>query len=124
MKKARCNKILLFSCIIEGVLLFFFFGYYLLSVIPPKTLSRGTYGEEPGFLPEEGVVTDARTAEAIGRAVIDHVTGHASILKGEVYFDREHNVWIVSRSYGFSPGAEAYIDPGNGRIMKIVLYKN
>ena len=121
--KKRCNKLLI-TCIIEGMLLIIFFGYFLLSALPPKTLSQWTYGEEPGFVPENGFVTDARTAEAIGSAVIDHVTGHTSLQKGEVFFDHNHNLWIVCRSYWFSPGAEAYIDPKTGRILKLLFYKD
>lgn len=121
--KKRCKK-LFFICIAEGVLLLLFFCYFLLSVLPPKTLSHMTYGEEPGLVPENGFVTDARTAEAIGSAVIDRVTGHTSIQKGEVFFDHDHNLWIVCRSYWFSPGAEAYIDPQTGEIVKLLLYKN
>lgn len=126
MIKKPCNKILLFICITEGVFLLYFFGYYLLSILPPKTLSGASnvYAEEPGFMPENGFVTDAKTAEAIGRAVIDRVTGHTSVRKGEVYFDREHNVWVVCRSYCSSPGAEAYIDPQNGRIIKLLFFKD
>ena len=124
MKNGRCNKVLLFFCIIEGVLLLFFSVIYLFSIMPPKVLSHLNYGEEPGFIPEDGFVADARTAEAVGSAVIDHVTGHSSVQKGEVFFDCEHNVWIVCRSYWFSPGAEAYIDPKTGRILKLLFYKD
>ena len=101
------------------VLCFFLYNTYA----PVKERTNSHWAPEPGFVPEMGFVSDARTAEAIGRAVIDSITGEKSVSRANVSFDEEHQAWIVSKSYLGHPGGEVYIDQQTGKIIKFLYFK-
>ena len=123
--KKKGVRILIIVCILEAILLIGFIGYHVYLHLPIKAFSAKANAPEPGYFPEEGYVSTPEAAEGIGVAVIDQITGHFSLQKAHVGYDKDQQIWIVSRSYwpSSATGAEVYIDRQTGQIVEFVFYR-
>ena len=82
-----------------------------------------SFSEDNNYLPDVGYIHNAETANAIGSALIDKLTGHSMFGGSIVTYDKEKRLWMVERGYLFSRGAFVVIEQDTGRIIIVLLYK-
>ena len=128
----RIVKWLYVVIVVETVLLALSLALQIYSSVPPRIkehwhyvddLEHFPYPAEPGYYPEEGFVSSAKSAEAIGSAIIDDITGKSSLIKASVYYDSENKIWIIYKSYFDAPGGVVYIDQQTGEVLKFLFLK-
>ena len=124
------NKICFFLCIVQAIVII----GLVIMIIPEKFIYNDkeevdlkayveSFPEDNNYLPDVGYIPDAETANAIGSAIIDKLTGHSLLGVSTVIYDEENRLWMVERGYLFSPGAFVVIEQDTGRIIKALLNK-
>ena len=124
------TKVLFYLCIIQSIIII----VLVLTIVPQKFTVTNTevlnlreyvdsFDVDNNYLPDVGYIPDAETADAIGSAIIDKLTGHSLLGVSTVTYDEENRLWMVERGYLFSQGAFVVIEQDTGRIIKALLYK-
>ena len=124
------TKVLFYLCIIQSIIII----VLVLTIVPQKFTVTNTevlnlreyvdsFDVDNNCLPDVGYIPDAETADAIGSAIIDKLTGHSLLGVSTVTYDEENRLWMVERGYLFSQGAFVVIEQDTGRIIKALLYK-
>ena len=124
------TKVLFYLCIIQSIIII----VLVLTIVPQKFTVTNTevlnlreyvdsFDVDNNYLPDVGYIPDAETANAIGSAIIDKLTGHSLLGVSTVIYDEENRLWMVERGYLFSPGAFVVIEQDTGRIIKALLNK-
>ena len=124
------NKILFFLCIVQAIVI-----VGLVIMIIPESFTYNdkenidlkeyleSFPEDNNYLPDVGYIPDAETANAIGSAIIDKLTGKSMLGGSVVSYDEENRLWMIERGYLFSRGAFVIIEQDTGRILKALLCK-
>lgn len=124
------TKVLFYLCIIQSIIII----VLVLTIVPQKFTVTNTevlnlreyvdsFDVDNNCLPDVGYIPDAETADAIGSAIIDKLTGNFLLGVSTVTYDEENRLWMVERGYLFSQGAFVVIEQDTGRIIKALLYK-
>lgn len=79
--------------------------------------------EDNDNYPEVGYIPDAKTAAAVGGAVIDQLTGKHLFGAVTVSYDPEARLWLVHKGYFPHAGGFVIIEQDSGRIIKALLCK-
>lgn len=73
--------------------------------------------------PEVGYIPDAKTAAAVGSAVIDQLTGKNLFGAVTVSYDPDARLWLVHKGYFPHAGGYVVIEQDSGRIVTALLCK-
>ena len=73
--------------------------------------------------PEIGYIPDAKTAAAVGGAVIDQLTGKHLFGAVTVSYDPDARLWLVHKGYFPHAGGYVIIEQDSGRIVTALLCK-
>lgn len=124
------KKIWFWLCIAEAVIILSG-GCVLLFATPSVTYEGETdlqtylddLTEDNDNYPEVGYIPDAKTAAAVGGAVIDQLTGKHLFGAVTVSYDPEARLWLVHKGYFPHAGGFVIIEQDSGRIIKALLCK-
>ena len=124
------KKIWFWLCMVEAVI-FLAGGCALLFATPSVTYEGETdlqaylddLTEDNYNYPELGYIPDAKTAAAVGGAVIDQLTGRHLFGAVTVSYDPEARLWLVHKGYFPHAGGYAVIEQDSGRIVTALLCK-
>lgn len=83
----------------------------------------GQFSEENNYLPDAGYIPDAKTAKAVGKPIIDEMTGNRSLGGVTIKYDAENRLWLVEKGYLFGHGGFVLIEQDSGKILKALLTK-
>lgn len=86
--------------------------------------------ENINYLPQAGYIPDAKTAQIIGSAIIDKMTGNSPIRPSgvSVEYDQENRLWAITKGYyyglfAFGAGGVVVIEQDSGKIIEAYLTK-
>ena len=124
------TRVCFFLCIIQLIIIV----VLVLTIMPRKIIVNSTEGidlqeyvdsfpVDNNCIPDVGYIPDVKTADAVGSAIIDKLTGCSFFGGTTVTYDEKNRLWMVERGYLFSPGAFVIIEQDTGRIIKALLYK-
>ena len=124
------KKIWFWLCIAEAFIILSG-GCVLLFATPSVTYEGETdlqtylddLTEDNDNYPEVGYIPDAKTAAAVGGAVIDQLTGKHLFGAVTVSYDPEARLWLVHKGYFPHAGGFVIIEQDSGRIIKAFLCK-
>ena len=124
------RKLWFWLCIAEAVIILAG-GCALLFATPSVTYEGETdlqaylddLTEDNYNYPEVGYIPDAKTAAAVGGAVIDQLTGRHLFGAVTVSYDPEARLWLVHKGYFPHAGGYAVIEQDSGRIVTALLCK-
>ena len=124
------KKIWFWLCIAEAVIILVG-GCALLFATPSVTYEGemdiqaylDDFSEDNNYYPELGYIPDAKTAAAIGGAVIDKLTGKRLFGAVTVSYDPEARLWLVTKNYFPHAGGYVVIEQDSGKIIQALLHK-
>ena len=124
------RKVLFCICIVQMVIII-----SLLSMILPHKFTIvyvndvnlreyvNSYDVDNNYYPDMGYIPDVETAQIVGSAIIDKLTGRSFLGATTVTYDEENRLWKVEKNYLFSRGGFIVIEQDTGRIIKALLNK-
>jgi hypothetical protein len=102
------------------------FRYFkLIAIVRGFVLGTAVTAQEPGYIPKDGFIPDAKTAIAIAEAILTPIYGQKQIAS-EMPFRavlNEKGTWVVKGTLpkGFDGGvAEIRLAKQDGRVLNVV----
>jgi len=127
------KKIWFYLCITQAIIIVIILFSFLWSLYTPIHVNKTNieeyvlqFNENNNYLPTNGYIPDAKTAQIIGVKIINKLTNHTEFSFGSVNveYDETNRLWKVQKTYLFgTPGAFVVFERDTGKIIKALLIK-
>lgn len=125
------SKVWFYLCIFQAIIMGLVFTM-LLPSFTNKDLQQvdlveylSQFDEKNNYLPDTGYIPDAKTAVAVGSAILDELVGngYSPINSTAIEYDEQNRLWLIKKSYFPHHGGFVIVEQDSGKIVKALLTK-